>query len=95
MLQPWQAYHALTYTKKWKPFIDEKWATYREEWTAEHPDEKLPKGRFQIMVEFMQDKYARETAEMKAECEEYRRNRRDGTPAAIGEEQTRNIEFKT
>ena len=95
MLQSWQAYHALTYQTKWKPFVQERWTAYQEEWATEHPDEKPPKGRFQIMVEFMKEKYAGETAEIRAECEEYRKNRRDETPAPLaGEEPTRNIEYQ-
>ena len=71
MLQLWQAYHTLTYETKWKSIIYELWVIYHKEWIAEHPDEKPPKTWFQIMFEFMQEKYAQETPEMKAECEEY------------------------
>ena len=81
MLQPWQAYHALTYKSKWKIVIDEKWDTYRTEWLSEHPNSKPPKTRLQIMAEFMKEKYAEETPAMKAECEEYRKSR-DESPAA-------------
>ena len=95
MLQSWQAYHALTYHTKWKPFIQERWDAYQKEWASEHLDEKPPKGWFQIMLEFMKEKYARETAEIRANCEEYWKNRRDESPAALaGEEPTRNIEFQ-
>ena len=71
MLQSWQAYHALTYQTKWKSFVQERWSAYQTEWASEHPDEKPPKGRFQIMVEFMKEKYVGESPEMKAKCEEY------------------------
>ncbi|EDR04482.1 uncharacterized protein LACBIDRAFT_304605 [Laccaria bicolor S238N-H82] len=97
MLQAWQAYHALTYQTKWKPFIQERWTAYQEEWATEHPEESKPaKGRFQIMVEFIKEKYAGETPEIRAECEEYRKNRRDETPTALaGEEATKNIELQS
>lgn len=71
-LQPWQAYHALTYHSHWKPHVDAAWAEYTKAWALEHPDEKPGKGRFQIMVEFMKTKFNEETDEMKARCEEYR-----------------------
>jgi len=57
-LQPWQAYHVLTYHSQWKLHVDAAWA-------LEHPDEKPEKGRFQIMVEFMKAKFGEETDEMK------------------------------
>jgi len=95
MLQSWQVYHALTYQTKWKPFIQERWAAYQKDWATGHPDEKPPKGWFQIMVEFMKEKYAGETAKVRAECKEYRKNRHDKSPAALAsEEPTRNIEFQ-
>ncbi|EDR04228.1 uncharacterized protein LACBIDRAFT_330706 [Laccaria bicolor S238N-H82] len=54
MLQEWQAYHALTYTKQWKPYVDNEWETYKKEWEAVNPNEKKPpKSRLQIMVEFI------------------------------------------
>ena len=95
MLQPWQAYHALAYLSKWKVVIDEKWDTYRTEWISDHPDSKPPKSRFQMMVEFMKEKYAEETPEMKAECEEYRKNRCDESPiASVKEDTERNRDFQ-
>jgi hypothetical protein len=75
--------------------IQELWNTYRKEWISKHPNEKPPKTRFQIMFEFMRDKYAQETPEMKAECEEYRRSRRDESPAGLDDEDAvRNREFQ-
>jgi hypothetical protein len=95
MLQLWQAYHALTYETKWKSVIQELWDTYHKEWIAEHPNEKPPKTRFQIMFEFMREKYAQETPEMKAECKEYQRSRRDESPAtSVNEDDVRNREFQ-
>jgi hypothetical protein len=41
-LQPWQAYHALTYESKWKPHIDTAWTNYKKAWADEHPDKKTP-----------------------------------------------------
>ena len=95
MLQLWQVYHALTYKKKWKLVIQELWDTYHKEWIAEHPNEKPAKTHFQIMFEFMQEKYAQETPEMKAECEEYWRSHHDESPVAlVNEDAARNREFQ-
>jgi hypothetical protein len=71
MLQAWQAYHSLTYESKWKPFVDEKWQTYKTEWESEHPNEKPQKTRFEIMNEFIKEKFANETDNMKEQCETY------------------------
>ena len=93
MLQAWQAYHALTYEKKWKPFVDEAWEAYKTEWVSENPTEKLPKNRFQIMVEFMREKFNDETEDMKSRCEEYRQARRE-TPFLIDSEVARNQQMQ-
>ena len=93
MLQDWQAYQALTYEQQWKPHVDEAWATYKTEWEAEHPNEKPPKKRIQIMVEFMKEKYKNETVEMKARCEEYRQARKD-SPVPSQSGAARNLEFQ-
>ena len=48
-----------------------------------------------MMVEFMKEKYAEETPEMKAECEEYRKSRRDESPvASVNEDAGRNRDFQ-
>src|SRR5271168_4643998 len=86
-----QAYQALTYEEKWKSHVDKEWEAYKTEWEVEHPDEKRPpKNRFQIMVEFMKDKYKNETDEMKARCEEYRQARK-ASPAESASEAERNL----
>ena len=94
MLQPWQAYHALTYTSKWKADIDEKWEIYCKEWVSEHPNSKPPKTRFQIMAEFMKEKYAEETPAMKAECEEYRKSHNESPAASVHKDAGRNRDFQ-
>jgi len=71
-LQPWQAYHVLTYESRWKSSINAAWNDYKETWAAEHPEDKKPlKNRFQIMVDFMKDRFMTETEEMKQRCKEY------------------------
>ena len=35
--------------------------------------EKAPKNRFQVMVEFMKEKYTEETTKMKEHCETYQK----------------------
>jgi hypothetical protein len=64
-LQPWQAYHALTYESRWKDDVCTAWSDYKKEWVAEHPNETPPKTRFQIMIEFMKEKFEKETEDMK------------------------------
>lgn len=72
--------------------MDEEWATYKKEWASEHPTESPPKTRFEIMNSFLRRKFADETDEMKARCEEYRKTHKLKAPA--GEESTRNAEFQ-
>jgi len=59
----------------------EKWEQYKAQWESEHPDDKPEKTRFQIMCEFMKEKYENETEEMKERCEEYRKSKKDESPA--------------
>lgn len=93
MLQAWQAYQALTYESQWKPHIDEEWNRYKKKWASEHPNEKPPKTRFSIMIEFMKEKFANETDDMKARCEEFRKTVKEESP--VDEESTAaNAEFQ-
>ena len=96
ILQAWQAYHALTYQSRWKPQVDTAWSEYKEAWTIEHPNEKPEKGRFQIMVEFIKQKFNEETEEMKRECEEYRKpeKREELSPAPVKAESAVNEDFQ-
>jgi hypothetical protein len=73
-LQPWQAYHALTYESRWKPHVDQAWIDYKKAWEDEHPDRKPEKKRFQIMVEFMKAKFEDEDEETKKKCNDYRKS---------------------
>ena len=96
-LQPWQAYHALTYESRWKSSVNTAWIEYKEAWAAEHPnDKKPPKNRFQIMVDFMKEKFTKETDEMKVRCEEYRTTRQleMATPDPEKPDSSRNAEFQ-
>jgi hypothetical protein len=96
MLQPWQAYHALTYETRWKSDVNIAWSNYKDNWAAEHPKEKLPKNRFQIMIEFMKQKFEAETEEVKTQCEEYRvaRHREATTPDPAKSDSAKNIAFQ-
>lgn len=95
MLQDWQAYHALTYESQWKPHVDKEWEKYKARWEVENPDEKPPKKRLQIMVEFMKEKFKNETEEMKARCEEYRVARKESeSPDPDESEEDRNRRFQ-
>jgi hypothetical protein len=72
-LQPWQAYHLLTYESRWKPHVDQAWTDYKKAWEYEHPSEMPEKKRFQIMVEFMKAKFEDEDEEVKKKCNDYQR----------------------
>jgi hypothetical protein len=72
-LQPWQAYHALTYESRWKPHVNQAWIDYKKAWEDEHPDRKPEKTRFQIMVEFVKAKFEEEDEEMKIKCNDYQK----------------------
>ena len=63
----------MTYETKWKPDVDTAWNDYKLAWASKNPNEKTPKNRFQIMIEFMKEKYAEKTNEMKEHCEAYRK----------------------
>ena len=85
----------LAYSSKWKGVVDEKWDTYRAECISEHQDSKPPKSRFQMMVEFTKEKYAEETPEMKAECEEYRKSWPDESPVvSVNKDAGKNRDFQ-
>jgi hypothetical protein len=88
-LQLWQAYQALTYESKWKPDVDMAWSEYKNAWTSKHPDEKPPKNRFQIMIEFMKQKFEMESEDMKIRCEEYREHQLEDNS-----DSTKNAEFQ-
>jgi hypothetical protein len=94
MLQSWQAYHALTYESIWKLHVDKEWEKYKAEWEVENPNEKPPKKRLQIMVEFMKGKFDNESEEMKARCEEYRLARKESSTLNESEE-ARNLGFQS
>ena len=93
MLQPWQA---LTYKSKWKTEVDVAWSTYKSMWTTEHPEEKLPKSRFQIMIEFIKEKFEQESDEVKKQCEDYRRTRqvKAATPDPDKPDSVKNAKFQ-
>lgn len=96
MLQPWQAYQALTYESRWKTEIEAAWLAYKNTWLTEHPGEKCPKNRFQIMNEFLKEKFEKETDEVKKECEEYRKKRQTeaATPDPDKPDAVKNAKFQ-
>lgn len=59
----------------------------------ENPNEKPPKKRLQIMVEFMKEKFKNKTEEMKACCEEYRLACKE-SPVPNDLEEARNLGFQ-
>jgi len=71
-LQAWQAYQALTYESQWKEVVDKAWSNYLAAWNTANPDEKPVKTRLVYLMEFMKEKLAAETDEMKEKVEEYR-----------------------
>jgi hypothetical protein len=72
------------------------WANYKSNWAAENPNEKPPKTRFQIMIEFIKEKFEAETEEMKTRCEEYRvaRQHEAASPDPVKSDSARNIAFQ-
>lgn len=82
VLQAWQAYHALTYESQWKAEVDKTWAEYKIQWEAEHPNQqqKPEKTRFEIMTDFMKEKFAQETPEVLKQVEEYRKKTKEESP---------------
>ena len=72
------------------------WSEYKTKWTAEHPNEKLPKSRFQIMIEFMKKKFEAETEELKKQCEDYQEARQHdaGSPDPAKSDSAKNAEFQ-
>jgi uncharacterized protein YijF (DUF1287 family) len=81
-LQGWQAYQALTYERQWKEEVDKTWGDYIATWNTEHPDEKPGKTRLVFLMEFMKEKLALETDEMKKEVDEYRLSMKEESPSA-------------
>jgi len=53
MLQPWQAYHALTYESKWKHKIDCQWEALTAAWDKDNPGIPRTKTRFEFMNTFI------------------------------------------
>jgi hypothetical protein len=80
LLQGWQAYHALTYESQWKDEVDKTWAEYKIKWESEHPDQKPGKTRFEIMTDFMKEKFAQATPEILKQVEDYRKKMKEENP---------------
>jgi hypothetical protein len=78
----------LTYESQWKAAVDKAWLAYKNQWDAEHPNEKPEKTRFTIMMDFMKEKLAAETPGMKAKVEEHRQKvkKESESPAPVGED---------
>jgi len=72
LLQPRQAYHALTYESQWKPEIDREWEALNVAWAKDQPGVPMKKTRFEFMNNFMKEKYDAESPEMKQRVEEFR-----------------------
>jgi hypothetical protein len=80
VLQGWQAYHALTYESQWKADVDKTWAEYKTQWESEHPDQKPEKTRFEIMNDFMKEKFAQATPDILKQVEDYRNKLKEESP---------------
>ena len=94
-LQAWQAYQALTYESQWREEVDNKWGDYLATWNTANPDEKPEKTRLVYLMEFMKEKLAAETDEMKQKVEEYRLSKKDESPAPFGSEHDRNLQIQS
>jgi hypothetical protein len=75
----WQAYQSLYYQSKLKPIVNAAYEAY----LATIPPNTKPKTRFVIMNQVVQQSFAEETEEVKAEVEEYRRKLKDGPEVGI------------
>lgn len=73
----------MTYESQWKDVVDKEWAEYLATWNTAKPDEKPEKTRLIFLMEFMKEKLAAETDEMKEKVEEYRLSPKEETPAPI------------
>lgn len=94
-MQAWQAYQALTYESQWREEVDNKWGDYLATWNTANPDEKPEKTRLVYLMEFMKEKLAAETDEMKQKVEEYRLSKKDESPAPFGSEHDRNLQIQS
>jgi len=91
MPHAWQAYQALTYETKWKADVEQGWKEYRAQSDA---DNQKKMTRLVYLMEFMKEKLAEETDEMKTKVETYRKSFKEGTPITGNGNQTRNLEFQ-
>ena len=96
VLQGWQAYQALTYQREWKPDGDKAWEEYKTQWGSKHPDEKLEKTRFQIMIDFMKEKFAQAMPEILKQVEDYRMKVKEESPVPSGDsEEAKNLKLQS
>jgi hypothetical protein len=95
MLQPWQAYEALTYENQWKQNVDKAWDDYVATWNAEHPDEKPGKRRLIFLMEFMKEKLDAETDEMKKRVEDYRLSIKSESPAPVDSDHDKDLQIQS
>ena len=80
----------MTYESQWKADVDKIWVEYKTQWESEHPDEKPKKTRFEIMNDFMKEKFTQATPEILKQVEDYRKKVKEESPvpSAGGEEAT-------
>ena len=83
IMQPWQAYQALTYETRWKEDVDKGWSEYVAKWRTENPDGKPEKTRLVYLMEFMKEKLATESDGVKKTVEEYRLSRKEESPTPM------------
>lgn len=95
VLQSWQAYKELTYESKWKPVVDEACDDYVTTWEKEHPDEKPEKKCLVFLMEFMKEKLAGETDEMKKHVEEHRLSVKDETSGPADLDNEKNLQIQS
>lgn len=69
LLQPWQAYQKLFYRSKLKPIVDMAWEEYKSGLSV---GTKPDKPRFVFINEKVQELFAAETEEVRAQVEAHR-----------------------
>lgn len=95
-LQPWQAYQALTYKSKWKPHINKAWSNYKKKWQDKHSNLPIDKTRFELINEFLREKFELEMDKMKKPCEKYWKpeTRHKVSPVPVKLELAANAEYQ-
>jgi uncharacterized protein (DUF1330 family) len=87
-------YHALTYESQCKEGIEKAWGEYLAKWNTANPDEKPEKARLIFLMEFMKERLAEESDEMKEKVEEYHLSVKEESPSPVETDHDRNVRMQ-